>query len=157
MPRRRQPAEDYRLFLGEPLDPARSALMAKVRGKNTKIERSLRSAVWRRGGRFRLHVKDLPGTPDFANRRARVAVFVDGCFWHGCPHHATFPKTRQAYWRNKIRRNIQKRHEVKGAYPRNWTVIEVRECELKERPGVLVRRLVAALTSRGGGGRRRTG
>ena len=92
---------------------------------------ALRRVVHALGGRFRVHVKDLPGTPDMANKRARVAVFVDGCFWHGCPRHFKLPKTRRAFWREKIRRNREKRRRVLAEYPARWIVLQIHECKLE--------------------------
>lgn len=120
------------IFEGEPLDEKRSRHMATIRGKDTKPELALRREVWRLGGRFRTHDRSLPGIPDLSNRRARVAVFVDGCFWHGCPQHYTKPKTRAAYWAAKVERNQATRRRVLGEYPDTWKVHQAFECQLRE-------------------------
>jgi DNA mismatch endonuclease (patch repair protein) len=117
-------------FSGE-VEPARSTQMGRIRGKDTGPERDLRTAVWRLGGRFRTHVRGLPGTPDLANRRAKVAVFVDGCFWHGCPRHFRVPKTRAAFWSEKIHRNQENRRRHVSEYPSDWRVFQFYECGLK--------------------------
>ena len=79
----------------------KSQQMARVRTRETAPEMALRRALWHRGLRYRLHPR-LPGTPDLAFIGARVAVFVDGCFWHGCPLHYTPPRTNADFWLQKI-------------------------------------------------------
>lgn len=113
------------------MDPKRAALMGRVRQKGTEPELRLRQAVTRAGGRYRCNVRSIPGWPDLANQRARVAVFVDGCFWHGCPQHFTLPKTRSEYWKAKISRNKARRAAVRVALA-DWTVFEFFECDLRE-------------------------
>ena len=79
---------------------------------------------WRRG-------QALTGKPDFVFRRERVALFVDGCFWHCCPRHATQPKTRAAWWATKLARNVARDREVTRALRKaGWTVLRVWECDL---------------------------
>src|SRR5436190_595999 len=82
--------------------------MSRIRGKNTKPERVLRGALHKQGLRFRLHRKDLPGSPDIVFVRQRTAVFVDGCFWHGCPQHGVEPKSNGEFWRKKIKANCER-------------------------------------------------
>jgi len=73
--------------------------------QNTKPEVSLRRELHRRGLRFRIHVA-LPGRPDLAFTRARIAVFVDGCFWHACPDHGSMPKNNDLWWSQKLDANV---------------------------------------------------
>ena len=112
----------------------RSVLMSKVRGKGNrsteqrmgKVLRTRKITGWRRHFPIR-------GTPDFAFPVMKVAVFVDGCFWHGCPFHCRFPKTRRKYWRDKIQRNMERDKETNRTLRRKgWKVIRVWECELKD-------------------------
>ena len=78
------------------------------------------------------HRSKLPGKPDFVFPKPRLAVFVDGCFWHGCPKHATWPKTNRAFWRKKIARNRARDREVGHALRRmGWRVIRVWEHGLR--------------------------
>lgn len=106
--------------------------MSKIRGKDTKPELALRRSLWAAGARFRTHAQDLPGRPDIANRRAKVAVFVDGCFWHGCPRHFKAPKTRREFWIEKIARNRRARTRVLAAYADDWKVVQVFECAIAQ-------------------------
>jgi DNA mismatch endonuclease, patch repair protein len=84
---------------------SKSAQMARVKNRNTDLELLLRRALWATGLRFRVCVK-LPGTPDIAFKSARVAIFVDGCFWHGCPIHYRKPSTNVSFWQEKLSNNI---------------------------------------------------
>ena len=80
--------------------------MAGIKGKNTKPELVIRSALHRRGFRFRLHRKDLPGKPDLVFTRRNAVIFVHGCFWHGHDCHLfRWPKNREDFWREKIGKN----------------------------------------------------
>lgn len=84
--------------------------MALVRFKDTQPELAVRKLLTRYGVRYRLHRKDLPGRPDIYLPRLRLAIFINGCFWHGhgnCPR-ATLPKTNTAFWSEKIRKNVER-------------------------------------------------
>jgi DNA mismatch endonuclease (patch repair protein) len=115
----------------------RSRMMSGIRGKNTKPEIHLRSLLHRRGFRFRLHAKDLPGRPDIVLPRYRSAIFVNGCFWHGhdC-RYFKWPRTRERFWREKIEAN-RERDRKKAAALRllSWRVCVVWECALKSQDG----------------------
>ena len=105
--------------------------MARIRGKHTRPELLLRKALWAAGLRYRLHRK-LPGTPDLAFVGARVAVFVDGCFWHGCPQHYSFPATRSEFWADKLRRNVERDARVGDELAAlGWTVLRFWEHSLR--------------------------
>lgn len=110
----------------------RSTLMGRIRGKNTRPELALRSALHRLGYRFRICVKDLPGKPDIVFRSRRVAIFVHGCFWHR--HTCKFaynPKTRREFWQQKFRRNIERDREcILRLKEQGWKVIVAWECEI---------------------------
>lgn len=124
--------------------------MRSVKQKNTKPEMAVRRLLHAMGFRFRLHRRDLPGTPDVVLPRYRAAIQVHGCFWHqhpGC-RHATKPRSRPDYWLPKLARNIERdaessaRLEVMG-----WRVLVLWECELRDRDA-LEARLRAFLLSR---------
>src|SRR5881392_3525526 len=82
--------------------PAVRRFMSGLRTSGTQPELALRRELHRRGLRFRVNVRGLTGRPDIAFTRARIAVFIDGCFWHGCPDHAVAPKANADWWRTKL-------------------------------------------------------
>jgi DNA mismatch endonuclease, patch repair protein len=111
----------------------RSRMMANIRSKNTKPELALRKTLHKRGFRYRLHVKDLPGKPDIVLPSLRAIVLVHGCFWHGhdCPLFKP-PKSRQDYWNPKIQRN--KSNDAKNVsllLNAGWRVCIVTECAIR--------------------------
>ncbi len=111
----------------------RSELMSHIRSVNTKPEVALRRALWRRGFRYRVNVKTLPGSPDIVLPKHRTVVFVHGCFWHGhkgCKEF-TVPKTNTDFWVKKVARNQERDQEVwRKLEARGWSVVIVWECEL---------------------------
>lgn len=113
----------------------RSRMMRGIKGKNTRPELMLRSALHARGLRYQLHRKDLPGTPDLVFPKFRAVVFVHGCFWHGHGCHLfRWPGTRQEYWRGKITANQEvDARAVAALLKSGWRVGEVWECALKGR------------------------
>ena len=124
----------------------RSALMARIRGRDTGPEMTVRRLLHGLGYRFRLHSCDLPGRPDVVFRSRRVAIFVHGCFWH---RHdcglAYMPKTRQQFWREKFDRNVRRDQEVRDELEAaGWRVIVVWECQL-EQLSALSARLIRSL------------
>ena len=127
----------------------RSRMMSRVRSKDTGPELAVRGALWRAGFRYRVHDRTLPGTPDISNKSKRLAVFVDGCFWHGCPECYAEPKSNVDFWRAKVRRNRARRDEVREDLERmGFLVVEVWEHEVAGDPDAAVRRLRAALGGR---------
>lgn len=121
----------------------RSWLMSRVSAKNTSAEMRVRSAAHKRNLRFRIHRKELPGTPDLVFPRWRIAIFVHGCFWHrhpGCKKAST-PKTREDFWRSKFERNVQRdRQNEEALQVEGWRTEIVWECETKS-PQALSARL----------------
>ncbi|HZW13286.1 MAG TPA: very short patch repair endonuclease [Noviherbaspirillum sp.] len=112
----------------------RSEVMSAIRSKNTKPEIRVRSELHRKGYRFRLHVKDLPGKPDLVLPRYCTAIQVRGCFWHG--HTCSdghLPKSRQEYWIPKLEKN-KLRDSQRDTELRNlgWSVLVIWECECSE-------------------------
>jgi DNA mismatch endonuclease (patch repair protein) len=111
----------------------RSALMRRVRGKDTKPETRLRKALHAAGVRFRLHDRRLPGRPDVVLPGRRLAIFVHGCFWHrheGCARTTT-PKANNAYWTQKFAENVERDARKAGQLRQaGWTVRVVWECEI---------------------------
>ena len=90
----------------------RSEIMSRIRGKGTKPELAVRILLRSMGLRYRLHYKVGGRSIDVAFPSKKVAVFVDGCFWHGCPRHCKLPKTNKEYWLPKIRRNKERDKET---------------------------------------------
>jgi DNA mismatch endonuclease (patch repair protein) len=101
--------------------------MKRVRRRDTTPERKLRSILHRRGLRFRVDYRPLADSrtrADIVLVRHRIAIFVDGCFWHGCPRHGTMSKTNATWWREKIRRNRERDRLVTKQLTRGgWTVV----------------------------------
>ncbi|MCB2053640.1 MAG: DNA mismatch endonuclease Vsr [Geminicoccaceae bacterium] len=111
----------------------RSRMMAGIRGKNTKPELAIRSALHGMGFRYRLHRKDLPGRPDIVFPRFRAVILVHGCFWHGhgCDLFR-WPSIRADFWRSKISRNIERdRTQHAALIAAGWRVGTVWECAMK--------------------------
>ena len=110
----------------------RSAVMAKIRSKDTKPEWIVRRYLFSRGYRYRKNMKGLPGTPDIVLCKYGIVIFIHGCFWHGHEVDSTMPKTNQEFWINKIERNKCRDAKNKEALRRmGWRVMTVWECQLK--------------------------
>lgn len=109
--------------------------MSHIRSKDTKPEQLLRQALWHKGFRYRLHVKDLPGKPDIVLPKYKTVIFVNGCFWHGHKGCKDFviPKSNTAFWLEKIGKNKERdaKDETALKYA-GWKVITIWECELKK-------------------------
>lgn len=122
----------------------RSALMSRIRSKDTTPELVVRSLLHHLGYRFRLHRKDLPGKPDIVLPRRRKVVLVNGCFWHGhtCKL-ASKPKSNREYWRTKIENNCERdARNIEALRNLGWSVLVLWECEIRRLDG-LERRLAA--------------
>jgi DNA mismatch endonuclease (patch repair protein) len=119
----------------------RSRMMSGIRATNTKPELLLRSMLHRQGIRFRLHASNLPGKPDMVLPKFGAVIFIHGCFWHGheCPVFK-WPKTREAFWREKILRNqANDRKAVNSLIDTGWRVAVVWECALRDKPEQLAK------------------
>jgi DNA mismatch endonuclease (patch repair protein) len=128
---------------------SRSRLMGRVRRSGTAPELHLRSAIHRRGVRFRLGSHGLPGSPDLVFRGARVAIFVDGCFWHGCEEHGTMPKTNTAFWRAKIQNNKRRDRRVDTELQQQgWRVVRLWEHQLHRDLSSTIRRIERLLAKK---------
>lgn len=105
--------------------------MSSIRSKNTKVEMLLRKELWRCGHRYRLYAK-LPGKPDLIFKSRKVAVFVDGDFWHGYHFKKLLPKLKNKFWVDKIKRNMGRDKEVnKELKAMDWKVLRIWEHELR--------------------------
>lgn len=124
---------------------ARSRLMSRIRGKNTGPEKLLARLLRKNGVLFRKHGKLLPGRPDFYFPRNRVAVFVDGDFWHGWRFPAWSAKL-QPFWRKKIAGNRMRDRRVHASLRRlGWRVIRVWEHQLEQDPEMVTNRILRCL------------
>ena len=114
--------------------------MSNIRSKNTKPELFVRRILWGHGLRYRVHNRTVLGTPDISNKRRKLSVFVDGCFWHGCPVCYKEPKTNVAFWRAKIRNNRRRREAVRaGLEAQGFRVVEIWEHEADDQDAVLAK------------------
>lgn len=112
----------------------RSYNMSRIRSKDTKPEILVRKFLHKKGFRYRLHVKNLPGKPDIVLPKYKTVIFIHGCFWHG--HEACkyfiLPKSNQSYWYPKIQKNINKAQaDAHSLVLQGWNVITIWECRLK--------------------------
>ena len=114
----------------------RSRNMSAIKSKNTKPEIAVRKVLHSMGYRFRLHGKDLPGSPDIVLPKYKTVIFVHGCFWHrheNCKYTST-PKTRQEFWEAKFRENINRdKLNQENLSSKGWKIIIVWECEIKDK------------------------
>ncbi|ATC26521.1 DNA mismatch endonuclease Vsr [Caulobacter vibrioides] len=120
----------------------RSAVMARVRSQDTGPELRLRRLLTGLGARYRLHRKDLPGSPDVVMPGRRLAFFVHGCFWHGhdCARGARVPKANRDYWLAKVARNIARDQRALAALAQaGWRTQVVWECDFKDEAALSAR------------------
>ena len=114
----------------------RSRNMSAIKSKNTKPEIKVRKVLHSMGYRFRLHSKDLPGSPDIVLPKYKTVIFVHGCFWHrhqNCKYAST-PKTRQEFWNKKFNENINRdKINQENLSSKGWKIIIIWECEIKNK------------------------
>src|SRR5262245_5173159 len=120
----------------------RSRIMALVKGKNTKPEKTVRSLLFSSGYRFRLHDRKLPGNPDIVLRKYRKIVFVHGCFWHGhkdCSRAAR-PSSNVLFWNKKLDKNKERDERFQRMLKRDgWKVLTIWECETRKTQKILAK------------------
>lgn len=118
----------------------RSAMMSGIRGRHTRPELVVRALLHAQGFRFRLHRKDLSGSPDIVLPKHRVAVFVNGCFWHrhaGC-RFSTTPATRAEFWAKKFEANVLRdRRTQQELLAEGWRVLVIWECGIRRKESLL--------------------
>lgn len=113
----------------------RSRMMSGIKGKDTKPEFLVRKALFAGGYRFRLHRRDLPGSPDVVLPGRKVAIFAHGCFWHrhGACKNAKMPATRPEFWKNKLQGNVDRdARAVEALRSLGWRVLTVWECGTRD-------------------------
>lgn len=124
----------------------RSEIMSRIRGKNTKVEvlfrKALSAEVYPKGYRYRLHYRKVPGSPDIVFVRQKIAIFVDGDFWHGRGYGKTWKKPRKKFWRDKIERNIRRDRRVNRQLRKlGWKVFRIWEGDMRNHVGKFVTRI----------------
>lgn len=128
---------------------SRSQIMSRVTNKDSAAEIAMRSRLFEKGLRYRLHRRTEGVAVDIVFVSARVAVFVDGCFWHGCPKHATYPKSNQDYWLPKLAENRERDQRQSAKLRRaGWRVIRVWEHDCLPPDRRAVKRIVDAVRTR---------
>jgi DNA mismatch endonuclease, patch repair protein len=113
----------------------RRAVMSRIKGANTKPETLLRKALWSLGVRYRLGTRIGRVRPDLVFKKARLAIFVDGCFWHGCPDHYTPPRSRARFWAKKLKENVER--DIRQTFElerAGWRVLRIWEHQLEKDP-----------------------
>lgn len=140
----------FKKELGFQTTTERSALMKKIRSKETKSEQQLRKVLWKFGIRYRINVKALPGSPDIVIRKKMLVIFVDGEFWHGYNWEIKKEKikTNRGFWIPKIERNIQRDLENNDALKKmGFNVLRFWEHEIKKDITSCINKIVAAISS----------
>jgi len=106
--------------------------MGKIRSKNTGIEKQIKKILWKKGLRYRKNNTKLYGKPDLSNQSKKIIIFIDSCFWHGCPKHLRVPEKNKKYWLNKIAKNQERDKSVNKYYKnRKWKLFRIWEHDLK--------------------------
>lgn len=118
--------------------------MQAIKSTHTALETQVSRELWTRGLRFRRNVKALTGKPDIAIKKYRIAVFIDSCFWHGCPEHGKMPSSNTEYWEAKINRNRARDVEVTNYYvQRGWHLLRIWEHDFRHDFDETINRIVA--------------
>lgn len=126
----------------------RSRIMASIHGKNTRPEVMIRKLLFAAGKRYRIHDRSVFGIPDISNKRKKLAIFIDGCFWHGCDKCYRQPTTNTDFWKEKVARNKSRRNMVKEKLAaENWKVLEFWEHEVLGSPEEVVGIILEAIDS----------
>ena len=124
----------------------RRGMMSRIKGRDTGPELSLRRKVWALGLRYRLQYRIGRTRPDMVFIGAKLAVFVDGCFWHGCPLHSTMPKNNRDFWKRKLKRNRERDVEhTRWLEVEGWRVLRLWEHEIEVSPAACSQRIAVML------------
>jgi DNA mismatch endonuclease (patch repair protein) len=118
-----------------PVKETTSKVMSANKAKNTKPELILRKALWAKGIKgYRLHYKKVPGRPDIAFVNKKLAIFVNGCFWHRCPLcNPSFPKSNIEFWEEKFNKNIERdKLKINQLHELGWKTVTIWECQIKQ-------------------------
>lgn len=124
----------------------RSKTMRAVRSNNSKMEVAFRRLLFSKGIRYRKNVSDLPGKPDIAIKNKKLVIFLDSCFWHGCPQHLRRPQSNQDYWNRKVEINIERDQKINSEYKKlKWKILRFWEHEIKNNAGECINTLLKEL------------
>lgn len=119
----------------DPKDERTSYTFSRIKAKNTKPEVTLRKKLWESGIKgYRVHYKSLPGRPDILFKKAKLAIFVNGCFWHRCPYcNLPIPKNNSIFWKDKFDKNkLRDKTKIEKLNELGYKVITFWECQIKE-------------------------
>jgi len=120
----------------------RSGIMSKIRSKNTKPELTIRKILWSNGKRYRVHSNSIFGRPDISVKKKKLAIFIDGCFWHGCKQCSKTPQSNTRYWKMKFKRNIQRRKMIISRLTEEgWSVLQFWEHDINQNPQAVARKI----------------
>ena len=123
----------------------RRRCMSQIKSSGTKPEISVRNLIWREGYRYRIG-HGLSGKPDMVFPSYRIAVFIDGCFWHGCPKHCRMPSSNIRYWERKISGNQKRDRRIRKQLKKEgWTVIRIWEHDIKKSPEKATDKIITKL------------
>ena len=122
--------------------------MSRIRGKDTSPELKIRKMLYARGLRgYRVHY-DLPGKPDIVFTKKRIAIFIDGCYWHKCPICFKEPQTNYEFWMNKINSNVKRDKEVNSRLKSDgWIVLRFWEHQVRKEPEEVINKIAEVLSS----------
>jgi len=125
-----------------------SRVMSAIKATNTKPELMLRKELWANGARgYRIHWKKVPGRPDIAFPKKKLAIFVNGCFWHKCPScKPALPKSNTGFWNEKFEKNVRRdKQKIEQLEDMEWKVITVWECQIKTELKEQVKEIISKL------------
>jgi DNA mismatch endonuclease Vsr len=127
----------------------RSDIMSHITGKNTSPELAIRQLLWAAGYRYRVNTRVEGCKPDLVLHSCRLVIFVDGCFWHGCPNHYSLPMGNIEFWRVKLATNTTRdRRQTDALLTAGWKVLRFWECLIERDPGKVLDRIVSAIKSK---------
>ena len=118
----------------------RSEIMSRITGKNTAPELAVRGTLRKLGYKYGLHARNLPGKPDVIIHSKKLAIFVNGCFWHSHPgcKRSSLPKTNTEFWKNKINKNVEKQKQSITALKKlGWSVLVLWQCKINNNKALL--------------------
>ncbi len=122
--------------------------MSRIRGSDTQPELIVRRELWRRGLRYRIHAQTCGGRADIVIPGLRAAIFIDGCFWHGCPEHYVRPRSRNDFWDQKLRENVDRdRRQTLRLLDEGWRVLRFWEHNVREGPIRVAERIEGVLST----------